>query len=309
MPGKRICRGRKASRKGVSTVVGMTIFLLLFTIAVAYVFIWTQSSGLYIDSVKKQVDFERSRLSEKLIVTALNNTNVLVENPTAEVIVVTQVWSAHNMTFEGSKGISPFGSLIIPNNTGWLGGDGNFTVVTSRGNIFSAKFQSPLGWEVTWHWNGNVSRATYDNPILMPPNATLTNLKIGTTNWNDLNLNYEWSYLNNPVIAGTYTMTEDKDSGTGTMLGFVAKVTLIKLTDNNSDAWINFYNSTNSRIAISLWKVGMNETVPSAWVNQSQPVQITGDLYQKYVVAIYFYGFGQDYAQVRLNVVNATFAR
>lgn len=298
MPTKRICRARGASRKGVSTVVGMTIFLLLFAIAVAYVFMWSQNSGIYIDTVKKQVDFERSRLTENLIVTAKNLTTVLVQNPTAGVIVVTQVWSNNNMTWgPGQIGVSPFGSIEIVGNTGWEG-DGNFTVVTYRGNIFSGGLMTQLeistrrSWEVTWYWNDTMDPGLHGAMIWTEMNQSQ---KVGITYWYDLNIDYEWDYLNNPVLEKVYNMTD------GTMLGFVATTSIIKLTDSASSAWINYYISNTSRVAIN------NGTGSLLW--STGPYEITGEQYSVHEISVYFDGYGRSDAQLRLNIVNATFAR
>lgn len=278
----------------------MTIFLLLFAIAVAYVFMWSQNSGVYIDTVRRQVDYERSRLTENLIVTAKNLTTIVVENPTAQVIVVTQIWSNNSMVWgPGQQGISPFGSFEFVGNTGWVG-DGNFTVVTFRGNIFSGGLQTQIesstrrSWEVTWYWNDSITPDIHTAEFF--PRNMSSNLALGKTYWYDLNLDYEWNYLNNPVIAQAYNMTD------GTMLGFIAKTTLIKLTDSSSDAWINFYVSNTSRIAIST-----NASVPFNW--QTGPIRITGGLYSLHEITVYFDGYGRGDAKVRLNIVNATFAR
>jgi hypothetical protein len=299
MPGKKICRASGSGRKGVSTVVGMTIFLLLFAIAVAYVFMWSQNSGIYIDTVKKQVDFERSRLTENLIVTAKNLTTVLVENPTAGVIVVTQVWSNNNMTWgPGEIGVSPFGTVEIVGNTGWVG-DGNFTVVTYRGNIFSGGIKTQMelstrrSWEVTWYWNGSMTTVQHN---AMRWGELALNQRVGTTYWYDLNIDYEWDYLNNPVIERVYNMSDS------TMLGFVAKTTLIKLSDDASSAWINYYISDTSRVAIIVDGSGF-----LTWA--TEPVEITGEQYSLHEVEVYFDGYGRGDAALRLNIVNATFAR
>ncbi len=311
MHGNRICRSRGAGRKGVSTVVGMTIFLLLFAIAVAYIFMWSQNSGIYIDTVKKQVDFERSRLTENLIITAENRTAVLIENPTAQVIVVTQVWSNNSMVWLGERGIAPFAKTIIVNDSA-LEGNGNFTVITYRGNIFSGGFKAQLeeatrrSWEVTWYWHANVSDVNYTAYL---PSNTLSGLQIGATYWYDLNLDYEWDYLNNPVIAQSYTMNESMvgNQTYGTIMAFVAKTTLIKLSDNSSDAWVNVFFSQGSKVANST-----TATLPIRWydqIDQPIPILISGDKYSIHEIYIYFEGFGRDDAQLRLNVVNATFAR
>jgi len=299
MPGKRVCRAKGASRKGVSTVVGMTIFLLMFAIAVAYVFMWSQNSGIYIDTVKKQVDFERSRLTENLIVTAENMTTVLVENPTAGVIVVTQVWSHNNMTWgPGELGIPPFSNVEIVGDTGWVG-DGNFTVVTYRGNIFSGGIMVQIeestsrSWEVTWYWNDTMNQSAHAAMTWSQMNSSQ---QIGVTYWYDLNINYKWDYLNNPVLAKVYNMTDV------TMLGFVAKTTLIKLSDSASEAWINYYISDTSRVAIIVDGSGS-----LLWANG--PVKIAGEQYSVHEVWVFFDGYGKGDVQLRLNIINATFAR
>lgn len=300
--------GRRRSRKGVSTVVGMTIFLLMFAIAVAYIFAWSQNSGAYIDTVKHQVDFEMSRLTENLEVTAINYTSVFVENPTTNVIVVTQLWTNNTLTWSGNKGISPLGNWTF---TGNQTGDGNYKVVTYRGNIFSGGLESQLNlatrrsWEVSWYWNGNMSQI---NHTAMLPIDMRSYQKIGTTYWYDLSLAYDWNYLSNPVIEKVYNMTD------GVMLGFVAKTTLIKLSNSSYNATINYYISNATRIAIGV-APGSGESVPLSWTyvgwdaNMTKNyVSISGEKYSLHTVLVFFDGYGRGDAELRLNIVNATFA-
>jgi hypothetical protein len=295
MTNKGSLGGRRRSRKGVSTVVGMTIFLLMFAIAVAYIFAWSQNSGTYIDTVKHQIDFEMSRLTENLEVTPINYTSVFVENPTTNVIVVTQLWTNNKLTWSGNQGISPLGNWTF---TGNQTGDGNYKVVTYRGNIFSGGLKSQLdlairrSWEASWYWRDGVNQSVHD---AMLPNDLLANLNIGTTYWYDLNLAYDWNFLSNPVIEKVYNMTDQVS------LGFVAKTTLIKLSNSSYNATINYYISNSSRIAI-----GIDGNVPLVWTGG--PLEITGEKYSLHTVTVYFDGYGRSDAYVRLNIVNATFA-
>ncbi|MEN3053443.1 MAG: hypothetical protein ABC606_06470 [Candidatus Methanosuratincola petrocarbonis] len=150
--------GRAGRRKGVSTVIGMAIFLIIFAMAASYTFIWTQYFADYGIAVRYQIEAERLRSSERLAVEVNMNGSsywLNVSNPTAQVAVVTQVWSNHqNQT--GEWGIPAFGWTRINISSSISNPDGNFRVVTLRGNVFEGSY-SPPGtdfagrWSVVWY--------------------------------------------------------------------------------------------------------------------------------------------------------------
>lgn len=144
-------------RTGVSTVIGMAIFLIIFAMAASYTFVWTQYFSEYGAAVKGQIEFNQLRNSEALEVNVFKNgtdTLLNVTNPTGNVIVVTQVWSNHT-SITGEWGIPQFGYAII-NATPIKVQDGKFKVVTSRGNVFSGAYAPPGSpmegrWLVKWY--------------------------------------------------------------------------------------------------------------------------------------------------------------
>lgn len=147
-------KGRRTGRrKGVSTVIGMAIFLIIFAMAASYTFIWTQYFADYSSAVKAQIESEQLRSSERLVVDVKMEGGsywLNVSNPTAQVAVVTQVWSNHQYQ-TGEWGIPAFGWSRI-NITSISNPDGNFKVVTLRGNIFEGTY-SPPGTEVAGRWS------------------------------------------------------------------------------------------------------------------------------------------------------------
>ncbi|MEN3035512.1 MAG: hypothetical protein ABC537_04330 [Candidatus Methanosuratincola sp.] len=163
-------------RKGVSTVIGMAIFLIIFAMAVSYTFVWTQYFSDYGNAVKGQIEFAQLKGSETLEVAVMKNSSgtwLNVTNPTGNVIVVSQVWSNHqNIT--GEWGVPPFGYVMI-DVSAIEGGDG-FKVVTMRGNVFSGMY-SPLGSPMEGRW------------LLKWYNSTG---EIGVSYLDDLNINMRW---------------------------------------------------------------------------------------------------------------------
>jgi len=301
-------------RKGVSTIIGITIFLLIFAIAVSYTFAWTQNTGSYLQTVNQQVDLDRLKLGENLMVTALNTTAVTVTNPTGNVIIVDQIWSGGLPVWSGQQGISNnYGNCTFNNATS---GNGQFTVVTTRGNIFSGGLQSQLAaatrrsWGIYWYYNGSTT-----NLPPMPANLSSSfSSFVGQSYYYDLNLAWSWTAFNNPVIGGNYNISSD------TLFGFVANTTLMKLSD--SPATINYHVDnnpfSNNSVVISFVPYGQNATIPSSWDNSTQLILqygadsnytvIPGPQYSLYTVTIYFYTFNDTNVQLSLNIVNATIA-
>lgn len=283
-------RHKRSEKKGVSTIIGITIFLLIFAIAVSYTFAWNQQVGNYLSAVGSQVNLDQQRVGEKLTVSPINATALTVYNPTVNVIVVDQIRTGGQAVWDGLQAISPYGNWTFATNN--TIGNGNFIVITFRGNVFSGGIVSELAtstqrtWQVNWYWNNSNPPAT--------PSLLGSNIYAGQTYWYDLNLAWGWSTYNNPVIGGNISMTA------GTVIGFIANATLIKLSDSNSNATINFFNNPNSYVAI-----GVDGAVPTSW---DTTMNITGPLYSTHTVTVYFYGYGTNDTTLKLNIVNATFA-
>ncbi|MEN3016973.1 MAG: hypothetical protein ABC585_04300 [Candidatus Methanosuratincola petrocarbonis] len=171
-------KGRRTGRrKGVSTVIGMAIFLIIFAMAASYTFIWTQYFADYSSAVKAQIESEQLRGSERLVVEVNVNGSsywLNVSNPTAQVAVVTQVWSNHSYQ-TGEWGVPAFGWSRI-NITSISNPDGNFKVVTLRGNVFPGTY-TPPGTAVAGRWAVNWYNSS--GPL-------------GTSYLENLNLNFRW---------------------------------------------------------------------------------------------------------------------
>lgn len=130
----------KRRRRGVSTVIGMSIFLLIFTMAIAYTFMWTQDFANYSDTAKEQLEFENQRNREQLAIFydnlpigGGNDRYITVSNPTSVVIIVAQVWNNHQLVNSTLTGVPPFSSVNI---TFPYTIYDDFTVVTTKGNLF-----------------------------------------------------------------------------------------------------------------------------------------------------------------------------
>ncbi|MEN3056481.1 MAG: hypothetical protein ABC542_02165 [Candidatus Methanosuratincola petrocarbonis] len=166
----------KRGRKGVSTVIGMAIFLIIFAMAVSYTFVWTQYFSDYGNAVKGQIEFAQQRGSERLEVAVIKNvsgTFLNVTNPTGNVIVVSQIWSGHN-NITGEWGVPPFGYKMI--DVSAIDGGEEFKAVTTRGNLFSGKY-SPPGSPMEGRWLLKWYNSTGD---------------LGVSYLDDLNINMRW---------------------------------------------------------------------------------------------------------------------
>jgi len=289
----------------------MAIFLLLFAIAVSYIFTWTQDQGTYVNAINTQANLDRNRLSENLLITAFNSSSLNVQNPTSMASVITQIWSNDAEIWSGFQGISPFGNFTFNNQTisGWnstaLGlSNGNFEIVTLNGNAFSGGVQTQFSeaitdtWNVTWYYN-----ATAGQPST--PAGLASSTYLGNSYWYDLNFDWLWSVASNPVIAN-YNLSASPAS----TLGFIANTTLIKTTGSQSSISISYYNDLNS-------------TVQFAIDGQLQPLgtnPITfngGSQYSVHTITVYYLMnttginsnniFSYVYS-LKLNVFNATFA-
>ncbi|MEN3062581.1 MAG: hypothetical protein ABC595_05815 [Candidatus Methanosuratincola petrocarbonis] len=189
---------RKGRRKGVSTVIGMAIFLIIFAMAASYTFIWTQYFADYSSAVKTQIESQQLRSAERLIVEVYNGSSgywLNVSNPTAQVAVVTQVWSNHSYQ-TGEWGIPAFGWSRINITPAISNPDGNFKVVTLRGNVFAGTY-TPLGGAMEGRWN------------LIWYNDTGV---IGKSYIDNLNINMRWHRMDSPIGFNASTRVKALDS-------------------------------------------------------------------------------------------------
>jgi len=158
--------------KGISSLIGIIFFLLIFTLALTYVFFWSQNTSNYADTVQTNINYQQQRAAEMLQVTTtsqgLGLSTINVTNPTPNVIIITQVWnSSHAMVWSGSDPIASFAYIILPS---LVSSDGNLEVITSNGNVFYSTLQTPSGyWDVSF-WAAN------QNNIILLGNTTWTEL-------------------------------------------------------------------------------------------------------------------------------------
>jgi hypothetical protein len=308
--GKRRCR----NNKGVSTVVGMAIFLLLFAIAVSYVFTWTQDQGNLVDTIRQQTDTDKNRLSENLVVIAHSNTELNVTNPTSQAAVVVQIWSNHTLLSSPgmTQGIPPYGSYYF-NFTGSsaaANANGNFTVVTLAGNIFSGGIQSEFAeataqtWQVAWYFNNSTGLPT------LPSTFLGSSTQIAVSYWYTLNFDWEWAVNSNPVVAN-YNLSSAPYPPYDT-IGFIANTTIMKTSGPSSNVTINCYNDSWSMVQISIDN-GSPQTPTNGVISFSNGTQ-----YSIHTITVYYYTDtnstylngninNPEIALLRLNIVNATF--
>lgn len=134
---RSLSRVRKG-RKGVSTTIGMAMFMLIFALTVSNLFVFSQRFVNYIETAKTELDFQNQRAQEYLIVIPTGSdtsASIQIINPTSQLILVTQIWSK-NQVLQDQMVIPAFGKQVIAFNAP-LTNDGNFTVITSRGNAFA----------------------------------------------------------------------------------------------------------------------------------------------------------------------------
>ncbi len=135
---KRGSRSRRA-RRGVSTTIGMAMFMLIFVMTMSTMFLFSQRFVSYVEAAKEESDFQVQRTQEYLIVIPTGNVggpnSIQLINPTAELILVTQIWS-NNHVLNETFVVPAFGNKIVEFSSS-LSPSKNFTVVTSRGNIFA----------------------------------------------------------------------------------------------------------------------------------------------------------------------------
>jgi len=128
----------RRTKRGVSTTIGMAMFMLIFALTIANMFIFSQRFVSYVEASKQEADFQIQRAQEYLIVIPTGTTSaasIQIINPTAQLVLVTQIWS-DNQVLEDTFVVPAFGKKIVEFQSP-LTNNGNFSVVTSRGNIFA----------------------------------------------------------------------------------------------------------------------------------------------------------------------------
>jgi len=300
--------------KGVSTVIGMSIFFLIFATTVAYAFIWSQNLAYYVEAAHEEFEFKQLQASESLVVKPLNETRVSIYNPTGNVIVITQIWSDHSLVYGTQTGIAPFSTWVAPNDDTHRA-NGNFTVVTIRGNVFSGSYVDEFAnmarraWHVAWY-GGDMDLVR--NDYIVPSQLTSQNL-LGESYWYDLNFEWSWNDYSVPIIG-------DNKNNVTHFVGFVANATLIKTTGDDQDMIINFIIGAPGGVNFmlnDLWyeypdDPGLRET----WIDSTITVylKVTGEKYSVHKISVFFIGgedlalIGNEYDQyLRINVINAAF--
>lgn len=286
-------RGR--GRKGISTIVGMAIFFLIFALGIASVWAWQQSLTNYTEASSQQMNVDKLRVSERLEVNVINLTALSLKNPGDQPVIVRAVVSNNTVLWYGTREVPPFNSTIIKFPSI---GDGSYMVVTLRGNIFSAGLEDQLiavskgAWHITFR-NDSVAPAA-------PMDWYGSNV-MGETYWYDTNLNWNWSY-SYPFVGKEYI-------NSSAVTGFIAETTLVKVVNESSIATINYLIDNNSRVAFVIDGVLQEPISGVDWYDQSHYAWFTlnGSALSYHTVSVLFYGEGANPQRLKLNVVNATF--
>lgn len=296
----------RESKKGVSTVVGMAIFVLIFALVASYSFIWTGELNSYIENVRADLREGQIRAQELLVVNPINETAISVNNPTSEVIVVTQIWSGHDLLWIGQRGVPPFSNVTFP-SFDRSQTDGTFRVITLRGNIFSGSYSDMMEkiqkrtWIVSWYSN----TTDRENESVGPLELNQSEL-VGTGYFYDLGIGWEWTD-DAAVVANYYY------NSTNT-IGFIAKAMLVKTTDESQNATIRFLLDPHSLINFQIngkwpdWPPGMD--YDNKWLDSTVDayVVIQGPKYSVHEVTVFFKTVGYEGpVYLRLNVANAAF--
>ncbi|MBC7113170.1 MAG: hypothetical protein H5T34_04020 [Candidatus Methanomethyliales bacterium] len=225
-------------RKGVSTVIGAAIFILIFTLAVSAMMVWTQSFVNYVESAREEAAFQIEKNMEELMLTFINSSGklaVIVRNPTPQTIIVTQVWSNHSV--QTGEWVVPAKSRVSINTALDYAGMTFSKVVTSRGNVFSGVQTIGGGeeggelteeeiieagrWFVQWY---NLSaRRVFDT-------------KLGESYWESLSITFAWGAAAIDPIFGPYTQ-----------VGFNATTRVVAL---GSKMYINYYVNEEVRVIV-----------------------------------------------------------
>jgi hypothetical protein len=166
-------------RRGVSTLIGIAIFLMICTFIVGYTVTWTQIASTSATAATSEMAFEQQRAAEILSATSQNSTNsnftIIVYNPTTTPINITQIWNSTSYEWNGAWLVPPLTSINIYNKTS---NNGFFTLITARGNVFyitppsnQTNIYTPKSnWNVAF-WATNSSGYTFN---------------LGNTTFNDL---------------------------------------------------------------------------------------------------------------------------
>jgi hypothetical protein len=167
---KRNRIGPRSGNRGISTIIGIVIFFLIFMLAVSSTFVWTDSTSKYLQSAKAELEEERLRASENLMYVVSNDTHILLINPTSMLVVVNQIWdNEHHQVWNGSIIVPAFDQICmnLTNTTGH-----SYKIISARGNIFDQQYlayasntsqQSNVtyigggGWNISWFAYYNVS--------------------------------------------------------------------------------------------------------------------------------------------------------
>ncbi len=222
----------------MSTVIGAAIFILIFTLAVSAMMVWTQSFVNYVESAREEAAFQIEKNMEELMLTFINSSGklaVIVRNPTPQTIIVTQVWSNHSV--QTGEWVVPAKSRVSINTALDYAGMTFSKVVTSRGNVFSGVQTIGGGeeggelteeeiieagrWFVQWY---NLSaRRVFDT-------------KLGESYWESLSITFAWGAAAIDPIFGPYTQ-----------VGFNATTRVVAL---GSKMYINYYVNEEVRVIV-----------------------------------------------------------
>jgi hypothetical protein len=277
-------RGSLRGKKGIGSLVGMAIFLLLFSMAVSYVYLWSQNTVQHVTTFKEQSALDDAKLRENLLITPINSKALNITNPTTQTIVVSQIWSNHSLIWSGNLAIAPFSSNLFSNPSSPA--NGAFEVVTTLGNIFNGGLTQQFSAATLRTWQVTV----FNNIITPPVNATdlASKLSNGTSFWNDLSYSWVWS--------------------SSTPMGLIANTTVMKTSGINSNATINYYIDQNSEILVYIDGHLQQPPAGQSWYTWANYAffSINGTQYSTHTITVYYYGPGpQDV--LKLNIINATF--
>ncbi len=298
-------RGR--GRKGISTVVAIAIFFMIFAMAMTTVYAWQLMLADYSEVGIQQLSQDNMRVSERLEVDILNPYALLLTNPTSQTVKVLHVISDSQLIWQGSFDVGPFSSATLYHSQ--AGGE-TYRLATMRGNIFSAGLdeKSAVLAEEAWHvtFLMNDTHSWFSTPY-----AWGNSTAVGETYWYNANINWEWNY--------TSKAFGNMNVSSGACYGFVATATFVKVVNSSYNATINYYIDTGDSSNFDRSKVAFiidgNQTksrpIPSVvWYDASHYVWFTleGEEFSTHTVSVYFYGRDVELQKLRLNVVNATFA-
>lgn len=222
----------RSGTKGVSTIIGIVIFFLIFILAVSSTFVWTDNTSKYLQSAKAELEQERLRASENLMYAVANETHILLVNPTSMLVVVNQIWdNEHRQVWNGSQIVPAFDEVYmnLTNTTGH-----SYRMVTARGNIFDQQYlayssnaSQPSnvtyagggGWNITWftYYNGstpgitnlgNTTHASLDLSFTLGGTSTFGGLAYTRAGFNattritaQSNIIYAYVYLNDGLSS------------------------------------------------------------------------------------------------------------